>query len=198
MDMKKRNANYIYIYDEKDHQIIVIDSETGEKVNQEDDRVSSIIEYLKNEEEHTKLRKFAVWCSHQMNDQIKPIQKKLIELAERAIDGDASREELKELYEETEGEAVATDSVGLQQGSSQAPAFLTSRECINPDPYQGALQAARFHRLWAEMREKEQEEAEKEQKTAEALHKVNVSTDTSAIAEVTQKQVDYLLDLIGN
>lgn len=193
--MKKRKGNYIYVYDETDHEIIVIDSETGEKVDREDDLVSSILQYLKNEGEEVKLRKFAVWCAYRINDQIKPIQKKLIELAERAIDGEASRDELEELYEETEGEAVATDSVGMQQGSSQAPAFLTSRECINPDPLIGALQAARFHRLWAEMKEKEREDSDGD---SEALEEIKVKKDTTAVDNVTQKQVDYLLDLIGS
>lgn len=188
--MKKNNQNHIYVYDENHHQIIVIDGETGEKVEQKDDRVTSILKYLKEEGNTTKLRKFAVWCAHQTNKEIKPIQNKLIELAESAIEGEASTKELRELYDETEGAAIATDTVGLRQGSDKAPAFLTTRECINPNSFDAALQAARFHRLWAELNHKEAGEEK-------FLKEIKVNTAAEIVRQTEQKQVDYLLDLIG-
>ncbi len=188
--MKDPSENYIYVYDEERHQIIMIDSETGEKVEKKDDRVTSILQYLRDEGHGTKLRKFAVWCSYQVNEDIKPIQNKLIELAERAIEGKAGREELQQLYDETEGAAIATDTVGLRQGSEKAPAFLTSRECINPDPYDAALQAARFHRLWVQM---DNSESDKQK----ILREIRVSDSENYVQQAEQKQVDYLLELIG-
>ncbi|MDX1586996.1 MAG: hypothetical protein R3222_09635, partial [Balneolaceae bacterium] len=112
--MKKNNRNFIYVYDEDHHQIIVIDGETGEKIDQKDDRITSILKHLEEKGETAKMRKFAVWCAHQANEEIKPIQKKLIDLAESAIQGEATTRELRELYDETEGAAIATDTVGLR------------------------------------------------------------------------------------
>lgn len=188
--MKKNKQNHIYVYDENHHQIIVIDGETGEKVEQKDDRVTSILKYLEEQNSSAKLRKFAVWCAHQTNEEIKPIQKKLIELAESAIEGQATTKELRDLYDETEGAAIATDTVGLRQGSDKAPAFLTTRECINPNAYDAALQAGRFHRLWAELHHKGEG---KEQ----FLKEIKVNTATDIVRKTEQKQVDYLLDLIN-
>ncbi|MGK7370768.1 MAG: hypothetical protein ACNS64_11190 [Candidatus Halalkalibacterium sp. M3_1C_030] len=188
--MKKNKQNHIYVYDENYHQIIVIDGETGEKIDQKDDRVTSILKYLQDKGHTAKLRKFAVWCAHQTNDEIKPIQKKLIELAESAIEGEATTKQLRELYDETEGAAIATDTVGLRQGSDKAPAFLTTRECINPNPYDAALQAARFHRLWAELKHKG---SGKEK----FLKEIKVNTAADIVRETEQKQIDYLLDLIN-
>ena len=188
--METRSQNYIYVYDEERHQIIVIDGETGEKINQEEDRVTSILSHLNQQGETAKLRKFAVWCTHQTNKRIKPIQNKLIDLAERAIQGEANRDELQKLYDETEGVAVATDTVGLRHGSKKAPAFLATRECINPNAYEGATQAARFHRLWAELHEQK----EKEGRTALKEVKVNASADL--VRQTEQQQIDYLLDLM--
>lgn len=188
--MSQDKRNHIYVYDRDLHQVIVIDSETGEKIEEKDDKVTSILKYLAEQKEYAKLRKFAVWCAHQANKKIKPIQKKLIELAETAIEGKATQQELRELYEETEGAAIATDTVGLRQGSHKAPAFLTTRECINPDALDAAIQAARFHRLWAELRQQATEEQQ-------FLKEVKVDTAGETVKDTEQKQVDYLLDLIN-
>lgn len=187
--MKTRSQNYIYVYDDEHHQIIVIDGETGERVDEQDDQVTSILGYLNKQKETAKLRKFAVWCAHQTNDHIKPIQNKLIELAEQAIQGKAEPEQLEKLYEDTEGVAIATDTVGLRQGSVKAPAFLATRECINPDAFEGAKQAARFHRLWVEMKEQKSE-------GPKTLKDVKVNAGTDLIKQTEQKQIDYLLDLM--
>lgn len=188
--MKKDKQNYIYVYDENHHQIIVIDGETGEKIDQKDDRVTSILKHFQDEGHTAKLRKFAVWCARQANEEIKPIQKKLIDLAEAAIEGDATTGQLRELYDETEGAAIATDTVGLRQGSDKAPAFLTTRECINPNPYDAALQAARFHRLWAELRHKGSGDEK-------FLKEIKVNTAGDVVRDTEQKQVDFLLDLMN-
>lgn len=188
--MKKNRQNHIYVYDEDQHQIIVIDSETGEKIDEKDDRVTSILKYLKEKNNSSKLRKFAVWCAHQTNKEIKPIQKKLIDLAESAIEGKATKKQLRNLYDETEGTAIATDTVGLRQGSDKAPAFLTTRECINPNAFDAALQAARFHRLWAELKHKD---SGKEQ----FLKEIKINTAAEIVRKTEQKQVDFLLDLIN-
>lgn len=191
MDTGKRN--YLYVYDEEHHQIIVIDGETGEKVEEKDDQVTSILKFLRDKSEKQKLRKFAVWCSHRMNDEIKPIQNKLIELAEKAIQGEATEDQLRELYNETEGAAVATDTIGLRQGSAKAPAFLATRECINPDAFEAAMQAARFHRLWAEIKDGKKND----ENASEFLREIRASTASSRIKGIEQQQIDYLLDLMG-
>lgn len=188
--MKNRRENYIYVYDEEHHQIIMIDSETGEKVEKKDDRVTSILRYLEKEGKEDKLRKFAVWCMYRINNEIKPIQNKIIELAERAIEGKATREELEKLYNETEGAAVATDTVGLRQGSEKAPAFLIARECINPDAYDAAIQAARFHRLWVQMRNSDEDRQK-------VLREIRVGDSETPVRQAEQQEVDYLLELIG-
>lgn len=189
--MTAGKQNHIYVYDEDKHQIIVIDGETGERIKEKDDDVTSILKYLHNQGDDKKLRKFAVWCAHQTNDDIKPIQRKLIELAEKAIQGKADEQKLKELYADTEGAAVATDTVGLRQGSEKAPAFLATRECINPNAFDGAMQAARFHRLWVEINE--QEENEKK-----VLKEIKVQTSSQRVHSAMEKQVNFLLDLIGS
>ena len=181
--------NHIYVYDDESHKIIVIDGETGEEVRQKEDRVSALLGHFRERGEEEKLRKFAVWCAHQTNEKIKPIQAKMFDLAEKAIYDKATRKQLRQLYDETEGTAIATDTVGLQHGSSSAPAFLASRECINPDAFSGAVQAARFHRLWAEMKEAEEE--------SPYLKEVEVGVSQAAVIKTEQTQVDYLLDLMG-
>lgn len=188
--MSKQKQNHIYVYDRDHHKVIVIDGETGEEISEKDDRVTSILKHLKQNEELIKLRKFAVWCAYQTNREFKPIQKKLIELAESALNGEAGPEELQEMYEETEGAAVATDTVGLRQGSHKAPAFLTTRECINPNAYDSAIQSARFHRLWAQLKEQDSD-------TSQVLKEVKIDATASPAKATEQKQVDYLLDLIN-
>jgi len=182
--------NHIYIYDESRHKIIVIDGETGEEVRREDDRVTSLLNHLSENGERGKLRKFSVWCAHRANKKIKPIQAKMFELAEKAISENAEIDELKGLYDETEGTAIATDSVGLQHGSSSAPAFLASRECVNPDPLEGALQAARYHRLWAELKQREEDENT-------YLDEIDIDASGGITQRTEQAQIDYLLDLMS-
>jgi FlaA1/EpsC-like NDP-sugar epimerase len=169
----------------------MIDGETGERVKKEDDKVTSFLKYLHEEGQTILLRKFAVWCARQINDKLKPIQKKILDLAEEAIHQKTAKESLKELYEETEGAAVATDTVGLRQGNENAPAYLAARECINPDPLEGAIQAARFHRLWAEMQDEEEDISDV------ALKEIKAETSKSTIQKVEQQQTDYLLDLMN-
>jgi len=188
--MTASKQNHIYVYDEDLNKIILINGETGEKIEENDDDVTSILKFLRERGKKKKLRKFALWCADQSNRKIKPIQRKLIELAEKAIEGKATKKQLQELYEETEGTAIATDTVGLRQGSEKAPAFLATRECINPDPYDGAVQAARFHRLWEDMKSRG-----KEEKTA--LKEIKVDTSSNRVNSTTQKQINFLLDLIG-
>lgn len=177
------------MYDDERHQVVVIDGETGERVDNQDDQVASILRHLNDSGEFAKLRKFAVWCAHQTNERIKPIQNKLIELAEMAIQGKADTSKLRDLYDETEGVAVATDTVGLRQGSEKAPAFLATRECINPDAFEGAMQAARFHRLWAEIH---QQNITKRR----SLREIKIDATTDIIRQIEQKQVNYLLDIL--
>lgn len=191
--MKPEIDNLIYIYDSNQQKIIMIDSETGEEIKEKDDKVTSILKYLHNEGKSKELRKFAVWCAHQTNEKIKPIQNKILEMAEKAIETDIKKEKLEELYEETEGTAVAADTVGLRQGSKSAPAYLAVRECINPDALDGAIQSARFHRLWVDMNEKK----EKSDKDKKGLREVAVDADENSVKKAEQEQVDYLLDLIG-
>lgn len=188
--MKGRNQDLIYIYDTDHQKIIMINSETGEEVKEEDDQITSLLKYLQKHDREKLLRKFAVWCARKMNDTLKPIQKKILELAEKAIAEEADTEELRELYEETEGTAVATDSVGLRQGEESAPAYLAARQCINPDPLEGAIQAARFHRLWAEMKEKNKDES--------VLKEIKAHAKEDVIKRVEQQQTDYLLDLMNS
>lgn len=184
--MTGQQRNHIYVYDADEQQIIVIDGETGEKVEQKQDDVAALLAFLSQRNQETKLRKFAVWCARQTNTELKPIQRKLLELAEKAIDQTATSRQLAELYEATEGTAVATDTVGLRQGSEQAPAFLITRECINPDPLEGAVQAARFYKLWVEMNAQKNSSKEESDKNS-----------VPNIEDLRERQINFLLDLIG-
>ncbi|MCW9708641.1 hypothetical protein [Fodinibius salsisoli] len=188
--MKKRNQDFIYIYDTEHQKMIMIDGETGERVHEEDDEVTSLLKYLHKQGQDMQLRKFAVWCAREINETLKPIQKKILDLAEKAIETDVESESLEELYKETEGTAIATDTVGLRHGEKSAPAYLAARECINPDALKGAIQAARFHRLWMEM-------DEKEGLSEGALKEIKTSADLNSIQKVTQQQTDKLLDLMN-
>ncbi|WP_138431649.1 hypothetical protein [Fodinibius saliphilus] len=187
--MKSKQQDLIYIYDSDHQKIIMIDSETGEQVDEKDDQITSMLKYLDQEGRQILLRKFAVWCTRQINDKLKPMQKKILDLAEEAIIQEATTEDLKELYEETEGAAVATDSVGLRQGEESAPAYLAARECINPDPLEGAIQAARFHRIWTEMKQDDD--------SRKVLKEVKATAQDDLITQVEQQQTDHLLDLMN-
>jgi len=185
--MTSKRKDLIYIYDSDHQKIIMIDSETGEQVSEKDDDVTSLLKYLREQDQIALLRKFAVWCTRQINDELKPIQKKILDLAEEAISQQASTEDLQELYDETEGAAIATDSVGLRQGEESAPAYLAARECINPDPLEGAIQAARFHRIWTEIKQNENDNAMLKE----------IKTEKDVISQVKQQQTNYLLDLMN-
>jgi hypothetical protein len=191
--MKKRKEDFIYAYDDEAHEIIIIDAETGERIEQKNNRVVSILKHLHEQEAFVQLRKFALWCARECNTGLKPVQRKFIEAAEKAIRAELDTQELQQLYSETEGEAVATDSVGLRQGSEKAPGFLASRECINPDAFGGAKNAARFHSLWAEISYKN-----KDHELPAGLRTVTASPVGDNPADrAEQEQVDYLLDLMG-
>lgn len=185
--MTGQKRNHIYVYDEEQKQIIVIDGETGKKIEQKRDDITAILAFLKEQGWDVKLRKFAVWCAQKANSDLKPIQRKLLELAEKAIDQTATNRQLAELYEATEGTAVATDTVGLRQGSEQAPAFLITRECINPDPLEGAVQAAHFYKLWVEMNAANESQKDESDK--------NIAPN---IEDTREQQINFLLDLIGD
>lgn len=192
--MNKDHNDLIYIYDDKSHKIIMIDGETGEEITQEDDQVTSILKHLRQQGKADLLRKFAVWCAHQINNELKPLQKKMLDLAEDAIHNDVDTSELASLYGETEGTAIATDTVGLRQGMESAPAYLAARECVNPDELEGAIQAARFHRIWAEMKQQQDEDEEKNDLFVKDIT-AKVTEDT--IQKVQQQQTNYLLDMMN-
>jgi len=189
--MKHKRQDLIYIYDTEHHKIIVIDGVTGNRVKEEDDQVTLLLKHLNEKENPILLRRFAVWCARQINDELKPIQKKILDLAEKAIQEEGANTELQELYEETEGTAIATDTTGMMQGNKNAPAYLAARECINPDALEGAIQAARFHRLWAEMKDNEDDPNDV------ALKEVKAEATKSAIQKVEQQQTNYLLDMMN-
>lgn len=189
--MKHKRQDLIYIYDTEHHKIIVIDEETGNRIEEEDDQITSLLKYLHEEDSLILLRRFAVWCARQINDDMKPIQKKILDLANKAIEEKTEKKELRELYKETEGTAIATDTTGMMQGNKNAPAYLAARECINPNPLEGAIQAARFHRLWAGMKDEEEELKDV------ALKEVKAEATKSAVQKVEQAQTNYLLDLMN-
>lgn len=188
--MSSVNRNYIYAYDDEMHQIIVIDARTGERVSEKENRVLSVLSHLNEQEEYTKLRRFAVWCARKTNPEVKPMQRKFLDLAEQAIEAKAERRELQQLYSKSEGEAIATDTVGLRQGSSQAAGFLATRECVNPDAFEAAKNTARFHCLWVEMNQAEDADRK-------YMKEIGPTATTDTIEQTEQQQVDYLLDLMG-
>jgi hypothetical protein len=191
--MKHNRQDLIYIYDNECQKIIMIHGETGERVAEEEDQVTSLLKYLHEQNKPELLRKFAVWCADQINSQIKPIQKKILDLAREAIQKNVTNDALVELYEKTEGTAIATDTVGLRQGSIDAPGYLAARECINPDPLEGAIQAARFHRLWGKMQHNE----EKPSPSHAAQKEIKAKTSEDAIEAIVQQQINYLLDMMN-
>lgn len=190
--MPDDKQNFIYAYDDETHQIIVIDAETGKEIQKKDDRVQPVLQHFHEQGDTSGLRKFSVWCAENCNPEIKPIQKKFFDLALKSIQQETTLEDqLEELYSESEREAVAVDSVGLRQGSAKAPGFLASRECINPDAYEGARNAARFHCLWAELNQN------KEEDLAPGLEEVLEESAKNLVEQTVQSQIDYLLELIG-
>ncbi len=63
--MKRKRQDLIYIYDTERHKVIMIDGETGEQVDEEDDQVTSFLKYFDEQGKTVLLRKFAVWCADQ-------------------------------------------------------------------------------------------------------------------------------------
>lgn len=187
--MNQENQDLIYVYDSDHQKIIMINGETGRQVDTKDDSVTSLLKHLHEDDRSMLLRKFSIWCAREINDKIKPIQKKILELAERAISKEADSEELSELYEETEGMAVSTDTVGLRQGEESAPAYLAARECINPNALEGAIQAARFHRVWAEIKQKNSDQS--------VLKEIKAKATKDVIRAVEKEQTNKLLDLMN-
>ncbi len=175
--MAESNSNIIYIYDDEHKQIISIDAETGERMDRRKSSVLQLLIYLNERSENAALRKFTVWCAHQTNKKIKPIQNRCLQLAEKAISDQVDNIALQKLYEKMEGAAIAIDTVGLRQESPQASGFLVTRECVNPDAYKGAKNAMRYYALWAEMKG---------------------SSSNNSFQEREQKQIDCLLDILGD
>lgn len=190
--MATPKQNFIYAYDDETHQIIIIDAETGEQIQKKDDRVLPILHHFNEEGNVIGLRKFSIWCAQACNAHIKPIQKKFLEMAGKAIRQETDQNQLATLYEESEGEAIAVDTVGLRQGSSKAPGFLASRECINPHAFEGARNAARYHCLWAEFQQKNHNE-----KVPDGLMAFLPDSAGNIVEQTEQAQVDYLLDLLN-
>lgn len=172
------DPDHVYAYDADTGRVILVDSETGEAVESQEDRLQKLIRWLGREGEEALLRRFCLWCAHRMSGGIKPVQQKLMLAAEEALGGNGPGPRLEKLYEETEGMAVATDTVGLRRGDRNAPALLATRECVNPDPLEGALQSARYLRLWKSM-----------SRQSSPLPEGGESDD--------QPEVDYLLELIA-
>lgn len=187
--MKSTYNSHIYIYDRERNEVVVIDSQTGEEIERREDHLTSILDYLRDKGWETEMRKFAVWCARQTDTEWKPLVYKIFEKAEQAIHNKADREQLRALYEETEGEAVSSDTVKLQIESRKAATFLAARACINPDPFQAALEASRYHKLWAELDFKDQQHELPEEDLERAAQEVQEKAD--------QQQVDHLLDLIS-
>ena len=186
--MKSPHHSHIYIYDRERNEVVVIDSQTGEEIERREDHLTGILNYLQEKGWDTAMRKFAVWCAHQTDTEWKPLVYKIFELAEQAIHGKAARDDLKGLYDETEGEAVSSDTVKLQIESRKAATFLAARACINPDPFQAALEASRYHKLWAELDFKDQEHDLPDEDLDRAARDMQLT--------INQQQIDHLLDLI--
>lgn len=172
------DPDHIYAYDADSGRVILVNSETGEAVESEEDRLQKLLRWLGRKGEMDLLRSFCLWCARRMSGGIKPVQQKLILAAEEAVGGNGHRPTLEKLYEETEGMAVATDTVGLRRGDRNAPALLATRECVNPDSLEGALKSARYLRLWKSMSEH-----------SSLLPEGEEADD--------QPEVDYLLELIA-
>lgn len=188
--MKSPKRNHIYKYDKKRKKVIIIDPETGEEIRRQDDKLTAMLDYLNERNQDAALRKFAIWCAKQPEVKWKPIMQKLLRMAEDAVYEDIEKSELKKVYEETEGEAISTDSVGLQQGNLSAPAFLAVRACINPDAYEAAQEASRYHKLWVEMEYKHRND----DLSTDDAEEVNKNT----LEQVNRAQIDYLLELIAD
>lgn len=142
------SSSYRYEYDADGQSILLVDRESGRTVSREDDRVLDLLRWMREGGRRNELRRWSVWCARRMSPAIKPVQRKLLGAAEAHLRGEAGDALLASLYEETEGMAVATDTVGLRQGSPAAPAFLATRECVNPDVWKGALRCNQYLSLW--------------------------------------------------
>lgn len=169
----------MYPHGRHGHKVTVTDHRMNLKVQGSGDKVTQLLNSFASCNFNSDLRKFIIWCSYQCNSYIKPLQHKLFFLAENFIEGTIGSGELQLWYAKTEGMAVASETVGLPQGSKQAAAFLISRETVNPDALDGALQAAKLHLIWAETYYKE-------------------GNIPQIIEHVHQRQINYLLDLMNS
>lgn len=142
------SSSYRYEYDSEGQSLILVDSESGRTVSRENDRVVGLLRWLREGGHVHELRRWSIWCARRMSPSIKPVQRKLLRAAESHIRGETAEDLLESLYEETEGMAVATETAGLRQGSAGAPAFLATRECVNPDAWEGALRCNQYLNLW--------------------------------------------------
>ncbi|MDZ7771320.1 MAG: hypothetical protein U5K31_01015 [Balneolaceae bacterium] len=172
------SSSYRYEYHTDGQTVILFDRESGRAVSRENDRVLSLLRWLREGGRRKELRRWSVWCARRMSPSIKPVQRRLLRAAEAHLDGETGAERIASLYEETEGMAVATDTVGLRQGSAGAPAFLATRECVNPDAWQGALRCSQYLSLWKAARSG-----------------ASPSFSTSLPRPDDQREVDFLLDL---
>ncbi len=187
--MSASNRNHIYKYDHEKRKVIIIDAETGEEIKRRDGKLDTLLKYLAHKESEEILRKFAIWCARQPDEAWKPVIYEMFRTAEGYLYGDISLDRMETLYRDTEGIAISTDSVGLRQGDLKAPLLLAARACINPDPYQAATEASRYYKLWCEMNYKYQNKDLSEEDAEEV--------NQNMLTRLTQRQVDYLLELMA-
>lgn len=187
--MSASNRNHIYKYDHEKRKVIIIDAETGEEIKRTDSKLVTLLKYLADKESRDILRKFAIWCARQPDESWKPVIYKMFRTAEGYLHGDITLEKMEELYRETEGIAISTDSVGLRQGDLKAPLLLAARACLNPDPYEAAREASRYYKLWCEMNYKYRNNDLSEEDAEEV--------NQNMLKRITQRQVDHLLDLMA-
>ncbi len=187
--MKASNRNHIYKYDRERQKVIIINSETGKEVKRSDDQLTALLKYVREQGANHVLRKFAIWCARQPNVDWKPVVYKMFRTAEDYLHDEITKEKMNEFYQETEGIAVSTDSVGLRQGDLKAPLLLAARSCLHPDPYQAATESARYHKLWVEMDYKFRNDDLSEDDAEEV--------NRTMLDKVTQRQIDHLLDLMA-
>lgn len=187
--MQPSGNKYIYVYDTDQNQVIILDPETGEEIERRDDDVMSLLDYLYDMKAYASLRKFAVWCARQPDVEWKPIIYKMFKVAEEAIHGEVSEEELQQLHENTEQAAVSAQTIAVSKESLVTPLFLAARACINPNPYNAALEASRFYNLWIEMNIVQGSEKINEWEMTKQIHEKK--------QEVKKEQIDTLLELLS-
>lgn len=118
-------------------------------VGRASNELTRLVHHVNNATGEKALRKFAVWCTRQMDAPWKPEVYTMMKLAEDAIAGEADRRELQSMYDDMEGAAIAAESVEVYSQETYAPVLLASRGCINPDAERGALDASEnLHQYW--------------------------------------------------